>query len=154
MSYSPVFSYSPCFPAFKGSELLAMEGELSFKDRSLYVQSGFWELLVVAGMGYALWAMCKIAGCDLSPRVKLRSLLACFAAELLLIGIFSLHKIGTLQWVFGLKDSRLLATMVVCSVVSVFVFVSASSRLTIVFSLDCKSAFALDVFNDHSGGIR
>ena len=84
-----------------------------FKEFSLYVQRGFWELIMVSLIGYGWWHFAARRGADLSTRVTKRLALCLFALLLLLLSGFALHKVVGLQLVYGLKDSRLFATAAV-----------------------------------------
>ncbi len=83
---------------------------LPFKDFSLYVQRGFWELLCVSVVGYGWWSYALHRGAELGATLSKNRILRLFAVLLLLLAGFALHKIIGLQFLYGLKDTRLYAS--------------------------------------------
>jgi hypothetical protein len=83
----------------------------AFKELSLYVQRGFWELVAAALLGYLFWAAVAQRGQDPGGLLRMRRLLRVFALELALIAVFVMHKVVLHQAVFGLKDTRIAATL-------------------------------------------
>ncbi len=99
------------FSVFQSKLLVVDMAKLAFKTLSEYTQQGFWELVGVAVLGYSLclWVIGKIQK-DAAEARSLRQLLTLFSAELILITVFSYHKLFWLQYLFGLKDQRIMAT--------------------------------------------
>ena len=99
------------FSLFQSQHFFIDPYSLSYKELALYVQKGFWELLAVAGLGATLWYIGyrslfhKGEGSQLG-----KPLLIAFTIELLLLSLFSQHKLLTQQVIFGLRDQRVLAT--------------------------------------------
>lgn len=85
---------------------------LKFSDLSQYTQKGFLQLLVAIVLGYAISLLA--IGSREKWNVGSKSLalpIAVFLLELVLTTGFSAHKIFVLQYVFGLKDERILASV-------------------------------------------
>ncbi len=110
------------FSFFQSKLLLTNMVQLAFKTLSLYTQQGFWELILVSLLGYGLclWVIHSIHKFD-HQTTRIRLLLGIFVAELLLITIFSYHKLYWLQLIFGLKDQRILATSAVILITFTFI---------------------------------
>lgn len=110
------------FSFFQTQLLFVNYSSLPFKELSLYTQQGFWELVAISIFGYALFlpAANNIKK-DLTINQKLLTLLSIFIAELILITIFSYHKLITLQNIFGFKDQRILAFTAVTLIFITFV---------------------------------
>lgn len=103
------------FSFFQGKLLFANIPAMAFKTLSTYTQEGFWQLIMVSIIGYALSlvVLAKLPKSDENSRLNLEFMpitLTVFTGELLLITVFSYHKLGFLQYLFGFKDQRLLAT--------------------------------------------
>ncbi len=106
----PVLVLFGLFALFQLNALIAASGLTVFKALSLYVQRGFWELISAASLGGALWLYVRYGGTDLSTKTSLRALLGVFLLTLLACVVFTLHKLGLLQALYGLKDQRIFAT--------------------------------------------
>lgn len=84
---------------------------LAFKTLSLYTQNGFWELVIVSILGYSLsMVILNLTHNHEKEASLLKKLLTVFTTELVIITLFSYHKLFWLQYLFGLKDQRILAT--------------------------------------------
>jgi len=114
-----------CFGLFSGFQSRLLFGnfrQMSFFNLSIYTQKGFWELLAVSVIGYLLFIYT-------TNRVEKKILLgrtylvwlAIFLTELLLMCVYSYHKLFLLQIYFGLKDQRILATVAVSLIAMTFV---------------------------------
>jgi hypothetical protein len=107
------------FSFFQTKLIFVNFSNLPFKDVSLYAQKGFWELVFISIFGYILFLI------TLSQSGKVKKtlyLLTVFATELILICIYSYHKLLILQSHFGLKDQRILATVAVTLIFVTFIF--------------------------------
>lgn len=114
------------FIRFQSKLLFISPSAMPFKELSLYVQKGFWELLLVAIIGYVLIAISlrqRPVAEESGPRW--RNLLCAFCLELLLVTIFCAHKLAVLQTYFGLKDHRVLASTAVLLIGVTFFMVLA-----------------------------
>jgi hypothetical protein len=107
----PILALFFTFSLFQGKYLGLNLQILDFKQLSLYTQHGFWELLAAAGVGHMIWLVVRSRGENLSGRFTVSGLLLVFTLELLAISVFTFHKVVALQWIFGLKDTRLAATL-------------------------------------------
>jgi hypothetical protein len=110
------------FSVFQSQTLFMRLGSLPFKELSLYTQHGFWQLLIVSVLGFALVStLFRFAGKALWDHVSNKILVGIFLIELLLICLFTYHKLFSLQYFFGLKDQRVLATAAVTLISMTFV---------------------------------
>jgi len=98
------------FSGFQTKLVVVDAPELKFPELSKYAQKGFLELLIVITVGYfiALFALRSKEKLD-DRSFLMRALLSIFIFEMGLIALFCAHKIFLLQWLFGLKDQRILA---------------------------------------------
>lgn len=113
----PIMVVISVFALFQGKLIASGLAELSFKEISLYAQHGFRRLLLVVGLGYMIWVFVQRRGAELNPRWTVRRILLLLLGEILLIAAFAGHKIVYLQYLYGLKDSRILATAAVVLIV-------------------------------------
>lgn len=105
------------FSFFQSKLLFVNLFSLPFKSLSVYTQKGFWELLVVSFLGHVLFLAC-IDFVSAKNRVKI--LLTIFSIELIGIVIFTYHKLVSLEYFFGFKDQRILATMATSLILMTF----------------------------------
>ncbi|HYD35212.1 MAG TPA: DUF4153 domain-containing protein [Vitreimonas sp.] len=110
------------FSFFQSQLLFINYAQVTFKVLSTYVIQGFWELLAAALIGYTiiLAVLSQLIQSRDKETVYSRSLLTIFAIELMLVILFTLHKLGIHQLFFGFKDQRLLATGAVILVLMTF----------------------------------
>lgn len=116
------------FSFFQGKIIFSDLAALCFEELSLYVESGFWELLAVGLLGYFLLTT-FIRSSNASKKEEYRFaplLFKLFATQLLLIAIFGYHKLHYYQSNFGLKDQRILATLATVLVAASFVLLILS----------------------------
>ncbi len=102
------------FSAFQSQMLFARFSQSAFKELSLYTQKGFWELLVAAVFGYAICLFTV-------NNIKTKKLLIIFTLELLLLVVFSSHKLLLLTSWFGFKDQRIMAGFAIFLIGGTFV---------------------------------
>lgn len=112
----------------------------SFKELSLYVQKGFWELLTAAAIGYLCWYAVYCRGENVSSRITKSRVIGFFCLLLILISAFTAHKLALLQASFGFKDQRFFASL--ASILLAWVF-------TLSFLHICRFISGTVVF--HSG---
>jgi hypothetical protein len=111
ISLLPIVLLFGIFSLFQTSAVAHAMSIQTFQELSLYVQRGFWELLVVGCLGYQFWLLVHRRGKDLSTAFSVQQILSCFAGLLLLISLFTAHKVGLLQASFGFKDQRVYASL-------------------------------------------
>ena len=118
----------------------------TYKQLSLYTQKGFWQLLVVSLLAGSLWLFTARQAqqtAELPQRV--RWILGILAAELLLLSVFSHHKLLLQQYFFGLRDRRVIATFGVSLLSLTFVLfgleVLAKCRRELTFKLQYSALF-------------
>jgi hypothetical protein len=132
------------FIRFQGKLLFTPASSLSFHDLSLYVQKGFWELLVIAAFGYSLICFAlQQRPLSAEQHSRWKQLLALFTAELLTICAFCAHKIGILQAYFGLKDQRIIASVAILLVTGTFLLI----LLRLFRNLSAQRIFAIQVYS-------
>ena len=119
----PVTLLFTVFCYFQSKALFLDLTLLPFHQLSLYTQRGFWELLLAAAIGYGIWLYgeSKLDQDNYHKQHLLYLLLLLFTFELLLLAIFSGHKLFFLQSLFGLKDQRVLATLAVALISLTFI---------------------------------
>jgi hypothetical protein len=124
------------FSFFQSQLLFTDFRAVEFREVSLYVQNGFWELLTAAVIGYALalFIAKKIPTAQTTKPNRLTIFLLIFCAELLLISLFSHHKLLTHQWLYGLKDQRVLASVAAGLITLTFFMLVAKLRKAIAAS--------------------
>ncbi|MBD3329448.1 DUF4173 domain-containing protein [Candidatus Dojkabacteria bacterium] len=128
------------FDYFQVREILALDYNIksNFKEFSLYVQRGFWELIASAGLGFLIINLIKY-----KIGVGRRWLSAAFVFLLLILDLFALHKVLGLQITFGLKDIRVLATSAI-----ILIFVALSVILAdYLRNKASKSSFKIIIFS-------
>lgn len=130
--------------AFFQSKLLFIQADLlPFKELSLYTQKGFWELLIVACSGYILLLYSTAERPTIGPEERWwRALLHIFVAELLLITVFTYHKLYLLQLYFGLKDQRIFAVCGVLLIALTFIL----APLRIIGRMSSERIFMLQIY--------
>jgi len=109
------------FSIFQTPLVFSSVASMTFADLSVYTQRGFWQLVFVALLGYGVWLWVRKRGMDVSGLFSVRNLLLVFTAELLLVSMFTVHKVVVQQWIFGLKDSRVIATLGVLLACATFI---------------------------------
>lgn len=144
------------FEVFQSKLLFFNFSQLPFKEVSLYVQKGFWELVAVALIGYSL---CLFAlheyHKEATKRTTLLYALYIFTLELIGIAIFSFHKVATHQNIFGLKDQRILASVGIGLILITFIcfllrlknIITAAHIFKLQVSLLLISMIILNVIN-------
>lgn len=118
------------FTPFQAKLLFQKVATLNFQALSLYTQRGFWELVTVSALGLIVWMICRARGLDINSYFRTSRLLKIFCAELIIVAIFTAHKIVTLQYVFGLKDTRVFATGVVAMIFCTFLLCYTRGHLS------------------------
>lgn len=139
------------FSVFQSEYLFLPLSDFGFKQLSLYVQKGFWELVWVALIGFVLWTIVYHKALD-GKHLKRRSLLGVFAVELALIAVFSMHKVVALQGYFGLKDTRALATL--ASILALTTFVMCLLHLVRRVRLERIGELAVVVLLTFAAGVN
>ncbi len=84
---------------------------LSYLQLSTYVRQGFFQLLAASIFGMIIWQVLirKISPED-RLRAALKAMLLLFAVELLMLTLFSQHKLIVQQLIFGFRDERVFAS--------------------------------------------
>ena len=119
---SPLIILFLLFSIFQGQYLFTNIGQMAFKTLSLYVQKGFWELLGVALIGYGIWLFSDLTNRKENENYRMVfNLQFFFTVELLIVCIFTLHKLFSLQLYFGFKDQRILATAATLLILGTFI---------------------------------
>lgn len=106
------------FSAFQSKLIFLDFSKLAFIELSIYTQQGFWQLILVSVLGYFL-VLAAIK--QMHNAISVRNLVQVFLCELVLICIFTYHKLFQLQIHFGFKDQRLLATAATTLIFTTFV---------------------------------
>jgi hypothetical protein len=128
------------FSSFQSKLLFINTSTIDFKTLSLYTQKGFWELLLAASLGYlvflfAIWSRPVESN-------SWKNLLLLFCSGLMLITLFSFHKLALLQFIFGLKDQRILATTAVLLILLTCIL----AFLRVIKKSDSEHTFRLQIY--------
>jgi hypothetical protein len=107
------------FSLFQSTAIAQIEITSEFQALSHYVQRGFWELVWIGVIGCICWLAVFLRGENISQLLTTRRVTGLFAALCVLVGAFTLHKVGLLQLLFGYKDHRIYATALTCNLMVV-----------------------------------
>ncbi len=85
--------------------------KLSYLQLSTYVRQGFFQLLAASIFGMIIWqVLIKKVSPEDRLRAALKAMLLLFAVELLMLTLFSQHKLIVQQLIFGFRDERVFAS--------------------------------------------
>ncbi len=88
ISLLPIVLLFGIFSLFQMSAVAHAMSIQTFQELSLYVQRGFWELLVVGCLGYRFWFLVHRRGSDLSAAFSVQQILLPGRLNRLQIGVF------------------------------------------------------------------
>ncbi len=117
MALLPLCAMFALFSLFQSTAIAQLEFSSEFQALSHYVQRGFWELVWIGMIGSICWLAVFLRGDNVSQWLTTSRITGAFAALCVIVGVFTVHKVGLLQLLFGYKDHRIYATALTCNLI-------------------------------------
>lgn len=167
MALLPICGMFALFSLFQSTAIAQLEFTSEFQVLSHYVQRGFWELVWIGIIGSICWLVVFLRGDNISLWFTTNRITGIFATLCVVVGAFTVHKVGLLQYLFGFKDHRIYATAFTCNLIvllsgaclvsfkpRVFKSVFAMCRISILVSATILAVLNVDLLSSSVNPIR